>query len=72
MMAGSAGFPDLAPPVDLLPPGDPKSLAEQTRLRMLWEKTMEHAPKFVRYEQVAVLMLSWDDTCDDLKTKQEV
>jgi hypothetical protein len=59
-------------PVINLAPGDPTSQAEQARYQIIWDKTMKHATKFVRYEKVGVLLLSWDDTCDDLKTRQEV
>jgi hypothetical protein len=54
------------------PSRDSANQAEQVRLQILWEKTMDHPIKFVRYEYVGVLLLSWDDTCDDLYTSEEV
>ncbi|KAI9711845.1 MAG: hypothetical protein M1820_001990 [Bogoriella megaspora] len=51
---------------------EPVSEAEQARLGMMWGNAMGNPAKFVRYDNVEVLMLSWDDTCDDLKTQNEV
>ena len=50
----------------------PPSLADQAAYRIQWERAMDHASKFVHYDRGAALLLSWDDTCDELKTKQEV
>ncbi|KAL9094203.1 MAG: hypothetical protein Q9165_003618 [Trypethelium subeluteriae] len=50
----------------------PPSLAEQASYRILWEKAMDPESKFVHYDRGAALLLSWDDTCDELKTKEEV
>ena len=52
--------------------GSMSSQSEQARLQILWESTMDHRSTFVHYDRVAVLMLSWDDTCDDLQTADEV
>ncbi|KAF2230440.1 hypothetical protein EV356DRAFT_536373 [Viridothelium virens] len=48
------------------------SQAEATRLQNLWDDSMKHQTKYVHYSKVAVLMISWEDECDDLKTKNEV
>ncbi|KAF2231424.1 hypothetical protein EV356DRAFT_535543 [Viridothelium virens] len=48
------------------------SQAAQVSVAIEWENIMQHEPKFFRYEKVAVLLLSWDDTCDDLRTDGEV
>ena len=53
-------------------PTESPSQTEQARLQILWEDIMQHQTKFVHHEKVAVLMFSWDDTCDDLETKTEV
>ena len=48
------------------------SQAAQVSVGIQWEKIMQHESKFVRYSKAAVLLLSWDDTCDDLRTDGEV
>ncbi|KAI9662501.1 MAG: Phosphatidylinositol-4-phosphate 5-kinase [Bathelium mastoideum] len=48
------------------------SQAEQASVAIEWEKISQHESKFVHYEKVAVLLLSWDDTCNDLRTREEV
>ncbi|KAL9095056.1 MAG: hypothetical protein Q9165_002658 [Trypethelium subeluteriae] len=51
---------------------EPGSDAETARLQILWDESMKHQTKFVHYDKVAVLMLSWEEDCDDLNTKAEV
>lgn len=46
---------------------------ENCRLQCLWNKQMESAYKSPSgYQQVSVLLISWDDVLDDLNTKDEV
>ncbi|KAI9653001.1 MAG: hypothetical protein M1821_007754 [Bathelium mastoideum] len=48
--------------------------SEQARLQLLWEKTqlVQNFVNPTRYDKVAVLLLSWDNTYDDLGTSDEV
>ncbi|KAI9777218.1 MAG: hypothetical protein M1816_004825 [Peltula sp. TS41687] len=48
------------------------SQSDQTRLQMLWDEHMKHPTKFVRHDKIVVLLLSWAETDDDLKTAPEV
>ena len=50
----------------------PDNKAEQARLQILWDTTIKNSASFVRYDAVNALLVSWNETCDDLKTKQEV
>ncbi|KAF2236188.1 hypothetical protein EV356DRAFT_565642 [Viridothelium virens] len=53
-------------------PSNKQSSQAEQELHVRWEEIMQHKPKFVHYDKVAVLMLSWDDTCNDLQTKKKV
>lgn len=46
--------------------------SEQTRMRMLWDEHMNNPNKTVRHDKTKVLLLSWDEKCDALKTREEV
>ncbi|KAI9685827.1 MAG: Phosphatidylinositol-4-phosphate 5-kinase [Bathelium mastoideum] len=48
------------------------SQAAQAKVAIEWDKISQHESKFVRYEKVAVLLLSWEETCNDLETREEV
>ena len=48
---------------------------DDSEYQVLWSKKMDEGKKYNRsstYTNVAVLLLSWDETCDDLAVKEEV
>jgi hypothetical protein len=46
--------------------------AEMARLQILWDKHFINSTEPVRYDKTVLLLLSWDETCDDLNTQDEV
>lgn len=46
---------------------------ENSRLQRLWNEYMEPAYKNPSgYQKISVILISWDEKLDDLKTKDEV
>jgi len=46
--------------------------SKQGRFQMRWDKQMANVGRTSPHKKVAVLLISWDEKLDDLKTGEEV